>query len=235
MTMTVIEDLGIIIAAAGTGSRFGAGDKLLRKLDGLPLFLHSVRTFYPLCPAGNLIVVAHPGQVAAFGELAGTYLPGCRVRFVAGAELRAGSVRCGLAALAAGTKFVAVHDAARPLATAGLLQKCLAAARLHGGAVPAKPVTDTLKRTSPAGRIIDTVRRDNLWQVETPQVFDLEQLLDAHRQAAALDVEFTDDAAVMEIAGYEVYIVHNRERNVKITYREDLGEVNKNDGQESYA
>jgi len=218
----MIKDLGIIIAAAGTSSRFGSDDKLLEKLDGMPLFLHSVRNFYSLCPAGNIIIVVNPGKLAEFEYIAGTYLPEYQLGFVAGAELRAESVRNGLAALAPQTKFVAIQDAARPWSSSGLLKKCLAAARLHGGAVPAKAVTDTLKRTNEDGRIIDTVRRDNLWRVETPQVFNFEQLLDANKQISDMNMEFTDDASIMEAAGYEVYIVSNQEKNMKITYRKDI-------------
>ncbi len=218
----MIKDLGIIIAASGTSSRFGGNDKLLEKLNGMPLFLHSIRNFYPLCPAGNMIVVVHPDKLMEFEEIAGTYLPECQLRFVAGAELRAESVRNGLAALMPQTKFVAVQDAARPWATPEILKKCLAAARLHGGAIPAKAVVDTLKRTTPEGKIIDTVKRDNLWQAETPQVFNLEQLLDANNRSRGTDVEFTDDASIMEAAGYEVYIICNHENNMKITYRKDI-------------
>lgn len=218
----MIKDLGIIIAAAGTSSRFGSDDKLLEKLDGTPLFLHSVRNLYPLCPAGNMIVVVNPGKLAEFENIAGTYLPEYHLRFVAGAKLRAESVQNGLAALSAQTKFVAIQDAARPWSSPGLLGKCLAVARLHGAAVPAKAVVDTLKRTNEDGRIIDTVRRDNLWRVETPQLFNLEQLLDANKRTSAITMEFTDDASIMEAAGYEVYIVRNQEMNMKITYRKDI-------------
>lgn len=220
----MIEDLGIVIAAAGASSRFGGDDKLLYKLDGMPLFLHSVRNFYPLCPAGNMIVVVSPDKLREYEDIAASRLPECRLRFVAGGKLRAESVRNGLAALAPQTKFVAIHDAARPWAMPALLEKCLAAARRHGGAIPAKPVVDTLKRTNPEGRIIATVRRDNLWGVETPQVFNLEQLRDANSRISGTDIGFTDDASIMEAAGYEVYIVINHEKNIKITYRKDINE-----------
>jgi len=218
----MIKDLGIIIAAAGSSSRFGGGDKLLEKLDGMPLFLHSIRNFYPLCPARNMIVVVNPDKLAEYRDIAGNFLPGYKLVFVSGAELRAQSVRNGLAALEKRTKFVAIQDAARPWSTPALLKKCLAAARLHGGAIPAKAVVDTLKRTNTDGRIIDTVGRDNLWRVETPQVFNLEQLLDANKRISNINVEFTDDASIMEAAGYEVYIVCNPEKNVKITYLKDI-------------
>jgi len=218
----MIKDLGIIIAAAGTSTRFGAKDKLLEIFDGMPLFLHSIKNFHQLCPAGNMIIVVNPDKLTEFEKNAEKYLPECQLKFVAGAEVRAQSVRNGLAALAPQTKFVAIQDAARPWATSDLLEKCLASARLHGGAIPAKAVVDTLKRTSKDGRIIDTVERDNLWRVETPQVFNLEQLLDANKRISDMNVEFTDDASIMEAAGYKVYIVCNQGKNTKITYSKDI-------------
>lgn len=216
------KDLGIIIAAAGSSSRFGDRDKLFEKLDGMPLFLHSVRSFYSLCPPGNMIVVVNPAKLADFESAAASYLPECRLKFVPGAELRADSVRNGLAALAPETGFVAIHDAARPWAEAELLEECLIAARLHGGAVPAKAVVDTLKLAAPDGKIVKTVSRDNLWRVETPQVFNLEQLRDANRKVSETGIEFTDDASIMEAAGYKVYIVESRKKNDKVTYHKDI-------------
>ena len=218
----MIKDLGIIIAAAGTSSRFGDSDKLLEKLSGLPVFLHSVRTFYGLCPQENLLIAVHPDKVEQYRNTAQKYLPDFAPRFIAGGKVRAESVMNALQELAPGTEFVAIHDAARPRADRALLEKCLEAARIHGGAIPAKPVVDTLKRTNTNGIINATVSRENLWRVETPQVFNLKQLLDANRKCADMQTEFTDDAAIMEAAGYKVVIVHNHADNAKITYPKDI-------------
>ena len=218
----MIKDLGIIIAAAGTSSRFGNGDKLLEKLSGLPVFLHSVRTFYGLCPPENLLVAVHPDKIEQYREAAQRYLPDFTPRFVVGGKVRAESVMNALQELIADTKFVAIHDAARPRADRALLGSCLEAARIHGGAIPAKPVVDTLKRTDKNGIIIATESRENLWRVETPQVFNLKQLLDANRKCADMQTEFTDDAAIMEAAGYKIVVVHNHTDNTKITYPKDI-------------
>ena len=169
-----------------------------------------------------MVVVVNPDKLTEYKGIAGKYLSGCELLFAPGAELRAQSVRNGLAVLGPETKFVAIQDAARPWSTPALLEKCLTAARKHGGAIPAKPVVDTLKRTNAEGRIIETVERDNLWRVETPQVFNLEQLLDANKRISGMNVEFTDDASIMEAAGYEVHVVCNQGKNVKITYRKDI-------------
>jgi 2-C-methyl-D-erythritol 4-phosphate cytidylyltransferase len=218
----MIKNLGIIIAAGGSGSRFGTGNKLFEDFLGLPLFLHSVKNFIPLCPNGNLILVAPKTELEKFDSLTRKYLPEAQIRFIAGGSVRAESVKNGLQALKAQTEFVAIHDAARPLASPELLIKCLETAKLHGGAIPAKRVTDTLKKAVADGRITDTVPRKDLWRVETPQVFNLAYLLKAFTKAASCDREFTDDAAVMEYAGHHVYVVNNPDCNIKVTYQEDI-------------
>ena len=122
----------------------------------------------------------------------------------------------GLAALPDGVTIAAIHDAARPLATLALLERLVESARTTGGAIPGKPVTDTLKRTDATGLICETVSRSGLWRVETPQVFRRAALEEAYRRAG--DREFTDDAGVMEAAGFPVAMVHNEAENLKLTY-----------------
>jgi 2-C-methyl-D-erythritol 4-phosphate cytidylyltransferase len=218
----MIKNLGIVIAAGGSGSRFGTGNKLFENFLELPLFLHSVKNFIPLCPQDNLIIVAPEKELDNFDSLTRQYLPEAQIRFVAGGNVRAESVKNGLQALKAQTEFVAIHDAARPLASPELLIKCLETAKSHGGAIPAKRVTDTLKKAVADGRITDTIPRNDLWRVETPQVFNLAYLLEAFDKASSCNREFTDDAAIMEYAGHHVYIVDNPECNIKITYPEDI-------------
>ncbi|QSH42309.1 2-C-methyl-D-erythritol 4-phosphate cytidylyltransferase [Lentisphaerota bacterium ZTH] len=216
------KKLGIIIAAAGGSSRFGETDKMLLPFKGLPLFLFSACKFSTICPQENIVIVCAKESLERFKSLAAKYSPGNGFKFAAGGVLRSDSVMNGLACLPEAVEFVAVHDAARPLASCDLLERCLAAARIHGGAVPAKPVTDTLKRTGRNDRIIETVCRNDLWRVETPQVFNLSRLRDAYQKAAAVGAEFTDDAAIMEKAGYPVYIINDPGHNLKVTFKEDV-------------
>ena len=115
---------------------------------------------------------------------------------------------------------VAVHDAARPLASAALLETLADEARRTGGAIPGKPVTDTLKRSDASGLVAETVDRTGLWRVETPQVFDLALLRAAY--ARFPDCDFTDDAGVMAAAGDPCRILLNPDDNLKITYPGDL-------------
>ena len=217
----MIPDLGVIIAAGGSSRRYGRRDKLLETLGGLPVLFHSVRAFAPLTAPGNLLVAADKDALDGYAKLAAELLPQIEVRFVPGGTNRTGSVRNALAALPLTDGIVAIHDAARPLATAELLERLVARARVHGGAIAATPVVDSLKRADANGCFIaEPVAREGLFQAETPQVFDLKKIRAAY---ASLGSEApTDDAEVMRMAGYQVELVPSKQWNLKLTYPEDL-------------
>jgi len=216
-----VNDLGIVIVAAGASRRFGGGrSKLLSELGGIPLFLHSVGRFAPCAAPGALVVVLPADGGEEFRSAAARLLPEVAIRWTAGGATRAISVRNGIAALPDGLRYVAIHDAARPLASAELLRKLAVRARECGGAIPGVPVADSLKRLDADGMIAGPVERDNLYAVATPQVF----ALDAYRQAIlAPGVEdCTDDAEVMRRAGYAVALVTDYSCNLKVTTPADL-------------
>lgn len=212
------DDIGLVIVGGGSGSRFG-GDKLLAELDGMPLFCVTLRRLAPVFPADCRVMAVPAGKIALYEEIAARFLPSVSCRFVAAGAVRSGSVQCGLAALPDRCRYVAVHDAARPLADGELVRTVLAAARRTGGAVPAAPVVDTLKQEQD-GMIAATVDRDRLRAVFTPQCFDLAKLREAYRRAG--DAAATDDAAIMERAGFPVALVPWFRPNPKVTYAGDL-------------
>ena len=217
----MIPDLGVVIAAGGSSRRYGGRDKLTEMLAGLPVLLHSVREFAPLTAPGNLIVAADKDALESYSALAARYLPQVAVKFVPGGADRTGSVRNALAALPLSSGIVAIHDAARPLATAGLLERLVARARACGGAIAATPVVDSLKRADGSGVFIaEPVARDGLFQAETPQVFDLEKFRAAYMMLG--ENSPTDDAEVMRMAGFQVELVCSKQWNLKLTYPEDL-------------
>lgn len=138
---------------------------------------------------------------------------------VAGGDTRSASVRAGLAHVPEECDIVCVHDAARPLASAALYERVVAAV-VDGidGAVPGIPVTDTIKVVDDARRVVDTPDRRSLTAVQTPQAFRVDSLRDAHRSGA----DGTDDAALVELAGGCVVVVDGDVVNRKITQVEDL-------------
>ena len=153
---------------------------MLLELDGLPLFLHCVRRFLPAAAPGCLVVVHPRGGGDEFRLAAERFLPDAPIVWTAGGAFRCASVQAGLAAIPLREGIVAIHDAARPLASVSLLETLAEEARRSGGAIPGKPVTDTLKRSDGGGMIAGTVSREGLWRVETPQVFDLSRLRAAY-------------------------------------------------------
>jgi len=143
---------------------------------------------------------------------------------VFGGATRQASVRAGLEALAASAPdIVLIHDAARPFASAGLIARAIAAAQKSGAAIPALPVTDTVKTVDTQGHVGQTVDRATLRLIQTPQGFAFAPLLDAHRRAVAVGREdFTDDAALAEWAGMTVSVFPGEPGNIKITEADDF-------------
>jgi 2-C-methyl-D-erythritol 4-phosphate cytidylyltransferase len=141
---------------------------------------------------------------------------------VPGGRRRQDSVRNALSAVSHSIEFVLVHDAARPFVTAHIVNHALETAYRVGGAVVAIPMPDTVKRVDETGLIQETLRRDPLWLIQTPQVFRFSWLVEAHQFAESNSLEVTDDAALIEQLGYPVSVVQGSSTNIKITRPEDL-------------
>ena len=170
---------------------------------------------------GPIQPVIHPDDVATFQSSAAglDLLPP-----VFGGATRQSSVRAGLEALAPRKPdIVLVHDAARPFASAALVSRAIAAAERSGAAIPALPVTDTVKTVDASGLVDKTLDRNTLRLVQTPQSFAFPALLAAHRRAAEVGREdFTDDAALAEWAGLKVSVFAGEPGNIKITEEGDF-------------
>lgn len=194
-----------VIVAAGSGTRFG-GAKQYLELAGSRVVDRSVAVAAQVSD-GVVVVVPAFDAVAESDRLAATAV-------VAGGPSRAASVRNGLAAVPHDVAIVCVHDAARPLAGPEVYQRVIDEVRSGAaGAVPVVPVTDTIRSVD--GGAVD---RNTLQAVQTPQAFEAELLRMAHADAA----EATDDASLVEAAGYSVVAVEGHPRNIKITHPDDL-------------
>jgi 2-C-methyl-D-erythritol 4-phosphate cytidylyltransferase/2-C-methyl-D-erythritol 2,4-cyclodiphosphate synthase len=209
-----------LLMAAGRGSRFGGETpKQYLPLLGRPVLRHAALALLREGGVDAILPVVPPGEEAAVAAMLEglTALPP-----VAGGETRQASVRTGLEALAADPPdLVLVHDGARPMVPPGTVAALRAALAGHPGAIPAVPVSDTLKRGA-AGLVEATVPRAGLFRAQTPQGFRFAALLAAHRAAVA---EATDDAQLMEAAGLPVALLPGHDSNVKITWPEDLARV----------
>ena len=199
-----------IVVAGGSGVRFGAAKQFL-VLGGRRVVDWAVLAAGAACE--GVILVLPEDQV---GRVALDVQPDV---VVAGGATRSASVRAGLAQVPEGVEAVVVHDAARPLAHPGLFSAVLEAlAAGADGAVAAVPVADTLKRVDADGTVVETVDREGLWAVQTPQGFRADVLRAAH----AGDPEATDDAGLVEATGGRVVVVAGDRRNLKVTDPADL-------------
>lgn len=205
-----------IIVAAGSGSRAG-GDKQWRDLAGKPVLRWSAEALLN-AGADELIVVVAPDAVERLADVL-SGLP--RWRAVVGGAARADSVRAGLAGLTCGTdQPVLIHDAARPLLDAALVDRLLSALENSDGALPVLPVADSLRRGE-ADIMTDVVERDGLWRAQTPQAFRRGVIETAY--AAWSDAEVpTDEAVVVQRNGGAVALVQGDARLMKLTYPEDF-------------
>jgi 2-C-methyl-D-erythritol 4-phosphate cytidylyltransferase/2-C-methyl-D-erythritol 2,4-cyclodiphosphate synthase len=175
-------------------------------------------------------VVIHPDDRSRYEASAAALSEEHRAKLlppVGGGDTRQASVRLGLESLRHdGPDFVLVHDAARPFVDAGLIARAIAAVQHSGAAIPGVPVTDTIKVVGDSGRVVDTPDRARLRAVQTPQAFRFLQLLDVHQAAHAAGREdFTDDAALMEWAGFSVEVFEGDPRNVKLTRASDFSDA----------
>lgn len=209
-----------LIVAAGCSRRMGF-DKLTAPLCGRPLVVWSLEAFES-CPDISFSVLVCAGdRVQEFESLAAPFRKILRV--VAGGSERADSVLNGLEAMEAiSPEFVAVHDAARPLVTAALISSVVAAARAHGSAVAAEPVSDTLHRSDASGSLVETVPRSDLWAMQTPQAAGFSDLGGALRSARQDGRQVTDEVSALIAAGHRPRAVPHAGWNFKVTYPRDL-------------
>ena len=214
--------VGIIVVAAGTGSRLGHPDpKAFVPVAGRPILAHALEGVFGSTERAQVVIVAPADWAAEARELA-TEVAGAAhesVTVVVGSASRQGSVAAGLAALAPGIEIVLVHDAARSFTPSAQFDAVINAVRQTGaGVIPGLPVADTIKRVGD-GRATATVDRSDLVAVQTPQGFPRAQLASAYAEASAVH---TDDAALFAAAGHEVRVIEGDSRAFKITTPWDL-------------
>ena len=210
-----------IVAAAGRGRRFGAPDnKVFASLAGRTVLEWTLSTLEASPAIDAIVVVTGAEDLDRVREAAAAF-PSVHAVCEGGAE-RYDSVWNALQAVPEATELVAVHDAARPLASQELIAAVVAAARADGAALPATPVSDTVKRSLDGRTTLETVDRKPLYGVQTPQIFHRELLVRAYREAREVSFTGTDDASYVERLGHPVTLVPGERNNLKITVAEDL-------------
>ena len=209
-----------IVAAAGTGSRLGRGSKALVRLNGRTTLARVLELFLSLDEIDKIVVVGPPSRLETAQREVEALHPHKPVIVKAGGESRQDSVRAGLAAIG-DCDYVLVHDAARPLASAALVRRVLAAAFEYGAAFPAIAPRDAVKRVE-GNRLVESLDRSRIVLAQTPQGFSRELLARAHREAADAGLVGDDDAQLVAAAGHPVTVVAGEPANIKLTTPEDL-------------
>lgn len=211
--------LTAIIVAAGSSRRMGF-DKLVAPIADKPVIEHAVDAFERALSVTEIIIVTRIDRISELKSLLRGKEKVSGV--IAGGEHRQDSVNAGLHALNAAAKFVAVHDAARPLVTAEQIENVFAQAREHGAASLAEPVTDTLKRVDEKLYVRESIDRQQVYAMQTPQIFVRDLLEEAYRAVFAKNMQITDEVSALEQIGHKVVLVPSADFNFKITFERDL-------------
>ena len=211
-----------LVAAAGSSSRMGGVNKLLEPLDGIPVLARTLMALQASQRVDEIVVATREEDLVEISRLCRTYGISKCTKVIRGGDSRVHSVL--LAALEASPEasLLAVQDGARPLATPELIDRVIAAAGRCGAAAPAVPVKDTVKVVRDGGAVAQTLVRESLRAVQTPQVFEADLLKAALQSAVDKGTAVTDDCSAVEQLGKVVFLVEGDEANIKITTPIDL-------------
>jgi 2-C-methyl-D-erythritol 4-phosphate cytidylyltransferase/2-C-methyl-D-erythritol 2,4-cyclodiphosphate synthase len=213
-------EVGAIVAAAGSGTRLGMGSKALVRLNGRTALARVVELLLSLEEVSRIVVVGPAAQLERFRAEVEGLMPAKPVSVCPGGASRQQSVRAGLTELG-GADYVLVHDAARPLASATLIRRVLAAAVESGAAIPGVPPRDAVKRVE-GGRLVESLDRSRLVLAQTPQGFQRQLLERAHFQAADAGLVGDDDGQLVTASGHAVTVVEGEATNLKLTTPDDF-------------
>ncbi|MEZ6156667.1 MAG: 2-C-methyl-D-erythritol 4-phosphate cytidylyltransferase [Candidatus Scalinduaceae bacterium] len=222
--MTKDLNVSVIIPAAGLSARMKADKrKPYLVLGGKPIIFHTLDKFFQLPAIKEIILVVNKDDISSVTEKWSNKLKNYNVsKIIPGGKRRQDSVYEGLLQMNADTEIVLVHDGVRPIVSRNTIEIVIEKAYEIGAAIVATPMKSTVKKTDPELNIIETIPRHNLWMAQTPQGFRRNIILNAYDKIRNTDIEFTDDAEVVERSGHTVKIVSGSDDNIKITTREDL-------------
>ncbi len=212
-----------IIVAAGKSERMGAGtDKAFLSLVNKPVVAWSLLAFERCPDIDRIVLVVRKDQLVAAKAVAKMFGISKLLAVVSGGGKRQESVQAGLAACDIDTRYVVVHDGARPCIDSETVSEVVKAVKRFPAVTVGRKVTDTVKRAEKGSVVAETVDRDRLWLVQTPQAFQVKVLRSAYKALADGKTEVTDDCQAVERLGEQVKILENRRPNFKITTVEDL-------------
>lgn len=211
----------LVLVAAGSASRMEGEDKILYELGGIPVMIHSLRPFEASPMIREIVIVTRREIILEIGELCKRYGLSKVTKIMPGGASRTESVRIGLDEIKQDSDLVAIHDGARPFVSQAILEETIAAAAEYGAAAPGIPSKDTIKVVQ-EGIVRETLPRETLCAVQTPQVFEMFLIRAALTKAWQDGAVLTDDCSAVERLGFPVVMTQGDEENIKLTTPNDL-------------
>ena len=211
----------LVLVAAGTASRMEGTDKLLFELGDIPVFIHSLFPFQDSDLIEEIIIVTRRDSLVQVGHLCKVYGIDKVARVIPGGDSRTESVKHGLDEVSRGIDLVAIHDAARPFVSRQVVEEAVTRAATACAVAPGIPVKDTIKLVNHSV-VKETLPRDQLFAIQTPQVFDFDLIRGAVTKAIEDKAPVTDDCSAVERLGFHVDITQGSEENIKLTTPNDL-------------
>lgn len=211
----------VVVAAAGSSSRMEGTNKLFIEIGGKPVLAHTLMALNRCKEVGEIIVVTRSEDMNTVAQLCITYNVTKISKIIIGGETRLESVYFGVQQVSPDAKLIAVHDGARPFVTESIVSNTVDAALTFSAAAPAVPVTSTIKRVK-NGMVEQTVARDHLFEVQTPQIFVTELLKGALQNAIDKSLYITDDCMAVEAIGCPVKLTDGSRENMKLTTVADI-------------
>lgn len=209
-----------VVLAAGDSTRMGE-DKSLILLDGMPVFIRSIKAFEDSPFVGEIILVTKMDRVQEMADAVKNAGFKKVRKVIAGGATRAESSLAGVSSVSKGAEYIAIHDCARPLVTQELIEAVFEGAKKYRAAVPVIPSTDTLKTVSD-GFLSGNVDRESVVRIQTPQIFEADIIKGALTYAVEHNLAVTDDSSAAELFGFKVRAVPGDENNIKLTKPSDL-------------
>lgn len=226
--------IAAIIPAAGSGTRFGGNkNKLFEELAGIPVIVHTLKKISAVKEINNIIICTSKDLIGEMQQLVREYNISKGENIILGGKTRQESVFLGLKqAVSLNPDYVLIHDGARPLVSEEIIKELIKTAVEKGASIVAVPVKDTIKKVNPETKeIMQTLNRDELWNIQTPQVFRFKEILEAHEKfqgqnftddAALLEEMYKDEFALQAESVTSINVVEGSYKNIKITTSEDL-------------
>ena len=215
------KSYGVVIAAGGSGTRFGTDiPKQFVEISGIPIIAHTLSPFQACNEISEIVIVAHKDYLVFCSDIVKRFGFDKVTSIIEGGSTRQASVFKGIKNL--DTDYVLIHDAARPVISSEKISLCCAEVASCGACALGIPTIDTIKVTLDGEYIDSTPDRSTLWQIQTPQCFERNLILNCHRKAAFDGFEATDDCMLAEMQGAKVKLIRGDRTNIKITDYADL-------------